>query len=157
MLADMPELPPAARVHARVWGLVLSRYGLWQFDLAANQLLQETVDSGDMGVVNGVQGSLQSLFQVRLFAGGWRDRRRGWGLADGRPSSSLTMVSCPAPSHSAAPAAADACLPGGHRCVRPQPLCVAHGRFLRCCVGGGASVHKFCAALELRARRRRAP
>lgn len=56
---------------ALVWGLVLSRFGLWSFDLAVNQLLQESVDAGSLGAVSGVQGSLQSFFQARL-GSGWR-------------------------------------------------------------------------------------
>lgn len=53
-----------ARLLALVWGLVLSRFGLWSFDLAANQLIQESADHASLATVNGVQGSLQSLFQA---------------------------------------------------------------------------------------------
>lgn len=53
-----------ARMYGLVWGLVLSRFGLWSFDLAANQLIQETVEHSALGAVSGVQGSLQSLSQV---------------------------------------------------------------------------------------------
>ncbi|KAL4422722.1 hypothetical protein ABPG75_008919 [Micractinium tetrahymenae] len=59
-----------ARVYALVWGLVLSRFGLWSFDLAANQLIQETVDHGSLGAVSGVQGSLQSLLQMLAYLAG---------------------------------------------------------------------------------------
>lgn len=55
---------PAAHMYALVWGLVLSRFGLWSFDLCANQLMQETVGHAALGTVSGVQGALQSLFQV---------------------------------------------------------------------------------------------
>ena len=61
-----------ARTYALVWGLVLSRFGLWSFDLAANQLIQETVEQGALGTVNGVQGSMQSLFQVSERASQYR-------------------------------------------------------------------------------------
>ncbi len=76
-----------ARMYALVWGLVLSRFGLWSFDLASNQLIQESVEHGELGSVNGVQGSLQSLFQVWRIqcsgnggSGGAGSRCGGWGL-----------------------------------------------------------------------------
>lgn len=59
-----------ARMYALVWGLVLSRFGLWTYDLAANQLIQETVDPATLGTVSGVQGSLQSLFQMLAYLAG---------------------------------------------------------------------------------------
>ena len=49
---------PQARMYALVWGLVLSRFGLWSFDLAANQLIQESADPAALGTINGVQGAL---------------------------------------------------------------------------------------------------
>lgn len=55
---------PQVRWHALVWGLVLSRFGLSSFDLAANQLIQESNNVAALGTVNGVQGALQSLFQM---------------------------------------------------------------------------------------------
>jgi iron-regulated transporter 1 len=58
-----------------IFGLILSRFGLWGFDLAVNQILQETVPSANLGAVNGVQGSLQSFFQMLTFVAGvviWR-------------------------------------------------------------------------------------
>lgn len=58
-------VPARARMLALVWGLVLSRFGLWSFDLAANQLVQETAEHAALGTVSGVQGSLQALFQAR--------------------------------------------------------------------------------------------
>lgn len=59
----------SARLYAVVWGLVLSRFGLWSFDLAVNQLIQESVGSSSLGAVSGVQGSMQSLCQVRRLGG----------------------------------------------------------------------------------------
>ena len=53
-----------------VLGLVCSRFGLWLFDLAVGQLLQETVPDGQLGAVSGVQSSLQSLFQMFSFIAG---------------------------------------------------------------------------------------
>jgi len=58
-----------------IFGLILSRFGLWGFDLAVNQIIQETVPPVNLGAVNGVQGSLQSLFQMLAYAAGvvvWR-------------------------------------------------------------------------------------
>ncbi|PRW32971.1 TPR repeat-containing isoform B [Chlorella sorokiniana] len=60
----------APRTYALVWGLVLSRFGLWSFDLAANQLIQETVEHSALGAVSGVQGSLQSFCQMLAYAAG---------------------------------------------------------------------------------------
>lgn len=57
--------------------LVMSRLGLYVFDLAAGQLLQEQVDDKDMGAVNGVQGSLQQVAQLMVYA---------LGMAFGAPS-----------------------------------------------------------------------
>lgn len=51
-------------------GVIGSRVGLWMFDLAAIQLIQESVDEGERGVVGGVQGSLQEFFSMMSYAGG---------------------------------------------------------------------------------------
>ena len=64
------RLAPAAVLYPLVWGLALSRFGLWSFDLAVNQVMQETVDVGALGVVCGVQSSLQSLFQMGAYVAG---------------------------------------------------------------------------------------
>lgn len=40
---------PSWQVVALAWGLVVSRFGLWSFDLAANQLVQETVGGDVLG------------------------------------------------------------------------------------------------------------
>lgn len=37
------------RAHMRAAGLVVSRFGLWMFDLAANQLLQEHTEPSQLG------------------------------------------------------------------------------------------------------------
>jgi iron-regulated transporter 1 len=56
---------------ALAWGLALSRFGLWAFDLAANQLLQESAaPPGALGAVMGVQGSLQQLAALAAAAAG---------------------------------------------------------------------------------------
>jgi iron-regulated transporter 1 len=67
--------PSVLAIRLLVVGLILSRFGLWGFDLAVNQILQETVSSANLGSVNGVQGSLQSLFQMLGYVAGvviWR-------------------------------------------------------------------------------------
>ncbi|GBG86775.1 hypothetical protein CBR_g42060 [Chara braunii] len=45
-------------------GIVLSRFGLWSFDLAVTQLMQETVHEAERGVVGGFQGAMQELMSM---------------------------------------------------------------------------------------------
>ncbi|CAH1790412.1 unnamed protein product [Owenia fusiformis] len=47
--------------------VVLSRFGLWMADLTVTQLIQENVHESDRGAVNGVQNSLNSLFDLIKF------------------------------------------------------------------------------------------
>jgi len=48
-----------------VLGVILSRFGLWGFDLAVTQLLQECVEpSHKIGIVNGTQAALQNAFDA---------------------------------------------------------------------------------------------
>lgn len=49
---------------------VLSRTGLWIFDLCVMQIMQETVAEGTLGAVSGVQYSLSSVFETLTFVGG---------------------------------------------------------------------------------------
>lgn len=78
LLAAAPAMAAAAGAplgaglvtHALVGGLVLSRFGLWSFDLAVNQLIQEGTPSSMLGAVSGVQGSLQSAFQMMAYVAG---------------------------------------------------------------------------------------
>eukprot|EP00887_Chlorella_sp_A99_P000187 scaffold13.g187.t1 len=68
----------AAARYALVGGLVLSRFGLWSFDLCANQLIQELVPPGQLGAVAGCQGALQSGFQMLAYVAGvvvWQPQR----------------------------------------------------------------------------------
>lgn len=51
-------------------GLVLSRFGLWGFDLAVNQLVQESVAPEALGAVSGAQSSLQNLAQLLAYSAG---------------------------------------------------------------------------------------
>eukprot|EP00884_Botryococcus_braunii_P015391 jgi/Botrbrau1/2535/Bobra.0079s0023.1 len=56
-------------------GVALSRFGLWTFDLVSAQVLQERVLPHELGVVNGVQASMQSLLTGLSFLAGllvWR-------------------------------------------------------------------------------------
>jgi len=48
--------------------LALSRFGLWGFDLSVTQILQEQVPMEVVGTVNGVQGSLQDMMQMLMYA-----------------------------------------------------------------------------------------
>ena len=49
-------------------GLALSRFGLWLFDLACNQIIQDEAPRDLLGKIFGTQQSLQSLFQTVSFA-----------------------------------------------------------------------------------------
>ena len=49
-------------------GLALSRFGLWLFDLACNQIIQDEAPRELLGNIFGTQQSLQSLFQTISFA-----------------------------------------------------------------------------------------
>mmetsp|Transcript_38178 Transcript_38178/g.107875 ORF Transcript_38178/g.107875 Transcript_38178/m.107875 type:complete len:490 (+) Transcript_38178:357-1826(+) len=46
--------------------LMLSRWGLWTFDLAVTQQIQTDVEEDLLGIVNGVQASLQNLFELAI-------------------------------------------------------------------------------------------
>ncbi|TPX57326.1 hypothetical protein PhCBS80983_g03908 [Powellomyces hirtus] len=45
-------------------GTILSRFGLWMFDLAQTQIMQERVDIAESGLINGMQSSLQNVFDL---------------------------------------------------------------------------------------------
>lgn len=49
-------------------GVVLSRMGLWVFDLAVTQLLQQEVDDSILAIVNGTQGSVQKALDLLGYA-----------------------------------------------------------------------------------------
>eukprot|EP00891_Asterochloris_glomerata_P005298 jgi/Astpho2/5298/e_gw1.00075.46.1_t len=75
------RVAPASTTHILVGGLVASRFGLWTFDLCVTQLLQEWVLNEELGAVNGVQSSLQSLFGSLTYAAGlvvWRPEDFSW-------------------------------------------------------------------------------
>lgn len=48
-------------------GVAASRLGLWMFDLAVMQLMQDNVSDSDRCVVGGVQNSLQSMFDFLTY------------------------------------------------------------------------------------------
>eukprot|EP00271_Cylindrocystis_brebissonii_P019665 TRINITY_DN610_c0_g3_i1.p1 TRINITY_DN610_c0_g3~~TRINITY_DN610_c0_g3_i1.p1 ORF type:complete len:570 (+),score=48.69 TRINITY_DN610_c0_g3_i1:167-1711(+) len=63
-------------------GVIFSRTGLWVFDLAANQIIQESVVEEERGVVGGVQGALQYFFLMLSYVAGMviSDPRDFWKL-----------------------------------------------------------------------------
>ncbi|KAF7096750.1 hypothetical protein CFC21_098647 [Triticum aestivum] len=48
-------------------GVAVSRLGLWMFDLAVMQLMQDSVPDSDRCIVGGVQNSLQSMFDLLTY------------------------------------------------------------------------------------------
>ena len=48
-------------------GVCASRFGLWVFDIAVTQMMQENVPDGVRGVVGGVQQSLNAFFNLLSF------------------------------------------------------------------------------------------
>lgn len=62
--------PQAWAVRCLVTGVVASRTGLWMFDLAITQLVQERVAEHELGPVCGVQSSLQAAFESLSFLSG---------------------------------------------------------------------------------------
>lgn len=45
-------------------GVVVSRMGLWMFDLSVSQMLQERINLNILGAVNGTQSSMQELMDL---------------------------------------------------------------------------------------------
>ncbi|KAI9009761.1 Ferroporti-1 [Gaertneriomyces semiglobifer] len=48
-------------------GTAASRFGLWIFDMAQMQIMQERVDSAEAGFINGMQYSMQNFFELCAF------------------------------------------------------------------------------------------
>jgi iron-regulated transporter 1 len=48
-------------------GLCSSRFGLWAFDLALSQIMQETVAADQVGVINGTADSLMDFMFLCSF------------------------------------------------------------------------------------------
>ena len=53
-----------------ITGVCASRIGLWAFDIAVSQMMQERVPEGERGAVGGVQTALQSFFEMSSYAVG---------------------------------------------------------------------------------------
>ena len=57
-----------AAIYILMVSVVVSRVGLWGFDLSVTQLLQnEVVPAEAVGTVNGVQAALQALFGAGIY------------------------------------------------------------------------------------------
>ncbi|KAK1603371.1 hypothetical protein QYE76_059186 [Lolium multiflorum] len=67
-------------------GVAASRLGLWMFDLAVTQLMQDNVPDPDRCVVGGVQNSLQSIFDLLTYI-------MGIIISDPRDFSELIVMS----------------------------------------------------------------
>ncbi|CAM0910301.1 unnamed protein product [Alopecurus aequalis] len=67
-------------------GVAASRLGLWMFDLAVMQLMQDNVPDSDRCVVGGVQNSLQSMFDLLTYI-------MGIIISDPRDFSELIVLS----------------------------------------------------------------
>ena len=67
-LASMPFFPLASALRMPILcvAIVLSRYGLWAFDVAVVQIFQEQVPLHKMGRFNGVQESLNSASEIMM-------------------------------------------------------------------------------------------
>lgn len=63
-LKDLPELS----TYTFVIGVMLSRMGLWSFDLTAQLLVQNSVDAGQRGSFSATESSTQNLFELGTFA-----------------------------------------------------------------------------------------
>ncbi|KAI1619093.1 Ferroporti-1 [Exophiala viscosa] len=64
---DLPASPRAA-VPIFVSGVILSRSGLWSFDLCAQQMIQESITASHRGTFSSVEMSLQNFFELCAFA-----------------------------------------------------------------------------------------
>jgi iron-regulated transporter 1 len=51
-----------------ITGVCMSRIGLWVFDIAVTQMMQESVPDGIRGIVGGVQQSLNAFFNLISYA-----------------------------------------------------------------------------------------
>ncbi|GIL55048.1 hypothetical protein Vafri_10701 [Volvox africanus] len=91
--------PSVTQVRVLVAGLVSSRTGLWLYDLAVTQLIQEDVRQEQLGTVYGVQSSLQASFEMLSFVAGLvnpRPARFYWLMMGslGSVAAAATMVWC---------------------------------------------------------------
>lgn len=63
-----PPEPEAVSPWLLMGSAVASRVGLWMFDIAALQIIQETVPEQERGQVGGMQAALQEVLQILSFA-----------------------------------------------------------------------------------------
>jgi iron-regulated transporter 1 len=54
-----------------IFGVCVSRIGLWVFDIAVTQLMQEFIPDGIRGAVGGTQQALNAFFQLSAFCFGF--------------------------------------------------------------------------------------
>lgn len=64
------SISASSRFHLLVWGIALSRFGLWVFDLSVSQIIQEWVTEEHLGRVCGTQKLIENFFQLCIFIGG---------------------------------------------------------------------------------------
>jgi hypothetical protein len=77
----VPEVVTAGAVWVFLTCLVVSRVGLWGFDLVERQIMQENVAASDRGVINGVEYALTNVFALMSFALGMlanKPEQFGW-------------------------------------------------------------------------------
>ncbi len=67
LLLGRAALPAVMIQCMLIGGLVASRFGLWAFDLAVSQAMQEQVAHQQLGVVSGMQGVLQQTAELTMY------------------------------------------------------------------------------------------
>lgn len=96
----VPSLPlslPSLIIQGGVWGflacLILSRVGLWTFDLAERQIMQEWVPEEKRGIINSVEYSLTNVFSLlSYFLGVVWSRPEQFGIIVVISFSSVTLA-----------------------------------------------------------------
>ena len=63
-IASIPELVMKGAVWGFLGCLIMSRVGLWSFDLAERQIMQEFVPEEKRGIINSVEFSLTNVFSL---------------------------------------------------------------------------------------------
>ncbi|XP_056425942.1 solute carrier family 40 protein member 1-like isoform X2 [Hyla sarda] len=58
---------PLTSVSLLFAGIIAAKIGLWSFDLTVTQLIQENVIESERGIINGVQNSMNNLFDLMHF------------------------------------------------------------------------------------------
>ena len=70
ILSNAGKAPSDAALVVLMLSLAASRTGLWMFDLVVSTMLQNRVPKAELGVVNGVQGSVCASFEMASFVMG---------------------------------------------------------------------------------------